>query len=444
MMYDVIVCGGGPSGICAAIGARRCGARVLLVEKSGLLGGANVLSLVAPLMAFHNRKGRIIGGLAEEIVAALKARGYSLGHVSDPIDFCGSITPFDVEGLKEVYFHMIKEEGVDVLFHAVITGLNKTGETINEVKAATKQGIYNLKARVFVDATGDGDVAYHSGAEYFYGRESDGLAQPMTMLFSVANIDFEKIKAYKKAHPEDFYKGDAQSDVFGMSGFFRMVGKGKAEGGFNIPRDRILLFENPHAGEATLNITRVSGYSGVDPFSLSQAEAEGRKQIREAFQFLKKYIPGFEQSYIIRTPEQIGVRETRHVVGEYLFKEEDIIGEKSFADSIALCAFPVDIHDPSGSGLYAKDEIRTYEIPMRVMFPVARPNLIVTGRAVSAVHEASASMRITPVVMALGQAAGVIAAVAARKRMPVKEIPYTDISSPLKKGRAVLKKADVV
>ncbi len=203
------------------------------------------------------------------------------------------------------------------------------------------------------------------------------------------------------------------------------------------------MFENARRGEATVNITRVLNGAGTDPFALSRAEIEGRKQVKEAFAFLKKYIPGFENSYIIRTPNQIGVRENRHIKGQYTLIEEDIAGERAFEDSIAVAAFPIDIHSPDGSSLEASSQIKTYEIPLRVMIPEGPRNLIVTGRAVSATHEASASMRVSPVVMALGQAAGVLASYSALRGIEPGAAPYEEIAVLLRKGNAVLKKEDV-
>jgi len=444
MKYDVIICGGGPSGICAAVSAKRNQAKVLLIETSGLLGGANVLSLVGPLMTFHNLDGQIIKGIGEEIVSRLVAKGYSSGHRPDPIGFCASVTPFDVEGLKEVYFDLIREEKIDLLLHAAVCDVLTGDDEITALKIATKSGIVEAAAKIYIDATGDGDVAAFSGCEYFFGRRGDNLTQPMTMLFTVANIDFSRLREYQKQHPEDFYNGKtATLDYLGLSGFFRKIEEARRLGDFNIPRDRVLLFENVIRGEATINISRVLNYSGVDPFALTQAEIEGRKQIKEAFNFLKKYIPGFENSFITKTPYQIGVRETRHILGAYLLQKDDIISERSFADAIALSAFPIDIHSPDGSSLDTAGQIKTYEIPLGVMIPRGPSNLIVTGRAVSATHEASASLRVTPTVMALGQAAGVLAAYSALKGILPVNAEYPEIAKLLKKGHAVFKKEDV-
>ncbi|HOA78008.1 MAG TPA: FAD-dependent oxidoreductase [Bacilli bacterium] len=444
MKYDVIVAGGGPSGIAAALAAKRNNAKVLLIEKSGLLGGANVLSLVGPLMTFHNLKGQVVRGIGEEIVSRLVANGYSPGHRPDPVGFCATVTPYDVEGLKEVYFNLVYNEKIDLLLHAIAIDVTLRESKITAARAATKNGVIEFEADVYVDATGDGDIAAAAGCPFIYGRESDNLTQPMTMLFTVAGIDFEKLREYQNLNPGEFYGGKAApADYFGLSGFFEKIAAARAAGDFTIPRDRVLLFENARRGEATVNITRVLNGAGTDPFALSRAEIEGRKQVKEAFAFLKKYIPGFENSYIIRTPYQIGVRETRHIKGQYTLIEEDIAGERAFEDSIAVAAFPIDIHSPDGSSLEASSQIKTYEIPLRVMIPEGPRNLIVTGRAVSATHEASASMRVSPVVMALGQAAGVLASYSALRGIEPGAAPYEEIAVLLRKGNAVLKKEDV-
>jgi len=444
MEYDVIVCGAGPSGIAAAVSCKRDNKKVLLIEASGLLGGANVLSLVGPLMTFHNHKGRIIGGFGQEIIDRLCDKNYSYGHCPDPVGFCVTVTPVAVEGLKEVYFDLIEEEGIDLLLHATVCGIEKSENQITALQVATKSGLITAKAQVYIDATGDGDIAAFSGCPYVCGRPGDNMTQPMTMLFAVAGVDFSRLRAYHKNHPADFYKGNTDTKgYFGLSGFFRKVEAARQDGNFNIPRDRVLLFENVGTAEVTVNITRVLNYSGSDPRSLTQAELAGRRQTKEAFAFLKKYIPGFENSYIARTPYQIGVRETRHILGEYLLKKEDIVSERGFADAIALSAFPIDIHSPDGRGLDAAEQTGTYEIPLRVMLPQGIDNLIVTGRCVSATHEASASLRVTPTVMALGQAAGVLAARSVHTDIIPRAVKYREIAEILKEKGAVLKKEDI-
>lgn len=443
MKYDVIVCGAGPSGMCAAISARRNNAKVLLVEASGILGGANTLSLVGPLMTFHNNKHQVIKGIADEIITKLVERNQSFGYVTDPIEFCDTITPVDDEGLKQLYFDFIVEEGIDLLLHASVIDVIREENTIKGIKVSTKSGILELFGTTIIDATGDGDVCNLMGCDSVFGRSSDNLAQPMTMLFSVGNIDFDKIKEYIKENKEDFVLTDHfDYHYYGLSGFFKKVQEAKDNNDFDIVRDRVLMFQDVHPNQATINMTRVQKLRGSAAFDLTKAEIEGRVQIKKAFNFLKKYIPGFENSYIVKTPTKIGVRETRHIIGEYLIDSDDILNLRQFEDSICLSAFPIDIHSPNSEKLefFEQSQDKCYEIPMRVLIPKGVNNLIVTGRCISATHEACASLRVTPTVMALGQAAGVLGAISAQRITTPKLVPYQEVQEILQKQGQIIKR----
>jgi hypothetical protein len=446
MIYDVIVCGGGPSGIAAAISARRNGARVLLVEQSGLLGGNSVHALVGPWMSFHYGKTQVIKGIGQEIVQRMVKKGYSLSHIPDPIGFCDTITPHDVEGLKEVLFELMDEEQIDLLLHALIINVIRDENTIKGLKAATKSGIIDLFGKVIIDATGDGDVAYKMGCDYVFGRNTDNFAQPMTMIFSVGNVKLDELKAYLKNNPDDFTLDENyDGEYLAISGCFRLVEEARKNGDFTIARDRVLLFQDVRPNQVAVNMTRIQKHSGVDAWSLTEAEREGRRQIKEVFAFLKKYVPGFKDSFIVRTPSKIGVRETRHILGDYIMELDDIVEERSFEDSVCVCAYPIDIHSPDGSTLTVLEENKQkcYEIPLRVMLPKKAEQLIVTGRAISATHEANASMRVTPSVLALGEAAGALASIAIKKNIKPRQVDYKEVQAVLRKQGQIVSKNDI-
>ncbi len=446
MKYDVIICGAGPSGMAAAISARRNQAKVLLLESSGLLGGSTVLSLVSPWMTFHNDGKQIIKGIGEEIVSRLKNRGESFGHIADPIGFTDSITPIDIEGVKQLFFDYVSEEGIDLLLHAFVCEVRKDKNTIKGVRVATKSGFLDIDADVVVDATGDGDVCHLMGCETVFGRTEDHQAQPMTMLFSVDGVDTDQLRDFLKANADDcVIAKDYDFQYLAVSGFFKKVEEAKANGDFDLIRDRVLMFQDIRAHQVGINMTRVTGRSGINVSDLTKAEIAGRKQIQKAFQFFKKYIPGFQNSYILRTPVQIGIRETRHVIGEYVLTAEDILSQKEFEDSICLSGFPIDIHSPNGAELKFFDQKadKGYEIPLRILIPKNSENLIVTGRCVSATHEACASLRVTPSVMALGEAAGVLAALAAQKKTSPRQVDYREVQSVLRAQGQLIKKADI-
>ena len=436
MIYDVIVCGGGPSGINAAISAKRNGANVLLIESTGLLGGNLVLSLVAPWMTFHKNNSQIVKGIAGEIVDRLVDSGKSYGYITDPIGFCDTITPVDIEGVKQLFFEMIVEEDIDVLLHAFIFDVIKEDNHIKGVKTISKSGVLNHYAKVVIDTTGDGDVSKYSGCDFVIGRDKDNLSQPMTMIFHVGNVDIKQLREAIKENPKDFVVRDNYDYKYlGISGFFSKIIEAKENNDFDLPRDRVLLFEEIKEGYVSVNMTRVQKRSGVDLFELSDAEIIGRKQISSAFNFLKKYIPGFKNSFISMTPSSIGIRETRHIIGEYIIKLSDITTNKNFDDSIALSGFPIDIHSPETNEL-KYDNIKIMnpiQIPQRCLIPKHIEGLIVAGRCISATHEASASIRVVPTAMAIGEAAGIISAIAIAKNILPRSVDYQDVQKQLKK-----------
>jgi len=330
-----------------------------------------------------------------------------------------------------------------LLLHAFVCDVISEQNTILGVKVATKSGFLDLYGTIVIDATGDGDVCALMGCETVFGRQSDHLAQPMSMLFSVNNVDLPRLKAFLKANADDvIMKDDYDYHYLAIAGFFKKVQEAKDAGEFDLIRDRVLLFQDVQAKQVSINMTRVQQLSGIDAFELTKAEMEGRLQIKKAFAFLKKYIPGFENSMIVRTPYRIGVRETRHVIGEYIMQVEDILNRREFDDSICLSAFPIDIHSPHSEQLelFEQSEDKCYEIPLRVLIPKGKNNLVVTGRCVSATHEANASLRVTPSVMALGEAAGVLAALCVQRGLTPKDLDYRLVQKQLVKQGQIIKK----
>lgn len=413
---DILVVGAGSSGLCAAITAARLGKNVLLVESSSTLGGTNTLSLVGPLMGFHSGEVQVVKGLAQEIVTELKKRGGTLGHINDPLGVCSTITPVDSKCLIQVYFDLCqREENLNILFQCSLTGVVLDNGRVLKAVVTSAGGSFEVEADVFIDASGDGDLAALAGCRYCIGRSSDNLSQPMTQIFSVAGVDFSKVREYMKAYPDQFIlrKGALDDSYTAVSGYFNVVSEARAAGDFPLDRDRVLLFQGLREDEALINMSRVCGLSSLDLGQMSAAQRLGHRQIDLIMSFLRGYIDGFQNIRLLDIGQSIGVRESRHVCGLYTLTENDILGNACFDDSVAMGAFPIDIHDPWGKELFWEDAgpVR-YEIPYRVMLVPALDNLLVTGRCISATHVASASARITPTAMALGQAAGAAASIA--------------------------------
>lgn len=448
---DLAVVGGGPSGVMAAIAGARNGARTLLVEQYGYLGGALTVMGTHPMMSFHNKAGRqLIGGLAQELVDRLVARGASPGHILDSITYNSHLTPFDAETMKVVLDEMCAEAGVTVLFHTLLVGVEREGDRIAALTLANRGGISRLAARVFIDATGDADVAARAGVPCVMGR-GDGALQPMTMNAKVAGVDMAKVRAYAHAHPEDFWFKDGakrglevldETPCVSLGGFQEAWKAAKARGEVDIPRGDVLFFETATPGVVVLNSTRVQGLDPTDPYDLSRAEALGRRQVQQLFAFLKKHAPGFEKAVLMDTPAQIGVREGRHPKGVYVLQADDLVGERKFEDPILQAGYPIDIHAPKpGEEGTASRHLRAegaYQIPLRCLLVEEPTNLVLAGRAISATHEAAGAIRVSPLAMGVGQAAGTLAAIALRKGADPAEVAYSELRARLLKQRALL------
>lgn len=445
---DVLVVGGGPAGLGAAIAAADAGARVVLAERYGFLGGNATAALVMPLMSFHTqapttgRKENASGatpllptdhGPGEPVVAGvlrrLLERLVSVGGAIAPSLATGYVVPFDPEWFKLVALELLDEAGVQFLFHAFASGVLPGNEG---VIFETKSGPLAIRAKVIVDCSGDGDVAVAAGAPCEVGR-ADGLAQPMTLMFRVAQFQRTAFEAYVRDNPKEWR---------GVHGLWALVRRATEEGNLDLPREDMLFFATPYRSEVSVNSTRVTRVLGTDVWDLSYAEWRSRNQMRQIEAFLRKYVPGFEDSYVVQSGVQVGVRETRRVIGEYQLNAGDVLGARKFDDAIARGAYPVDIHNPKGSGTLLKrlPPGEAYDIPLRCLLPRNTERVIVAGRCISGTHEAHSSYRVMPIVMATGQAAGVCAAIASRQGCTPRDVPVGEVQRELLRQGANLRR----
>ena len=420
---DVLVVGGGNAGCAAALAAARTGARVLLVERYGFLGGTATASMVGPWMTFHAGAERIVGGIAQEIVDRLVQRGGSPGHVHDASDYVPTITPFDPEIHKALLFEMMGESGVRLLLHAWFLDARVVDGRVTLARFATVGGVVEISARCTIDATADAYVAASAGVPTQQG-DACGRVQPASLMFRVSHVDLAALSAYVRQRPEQMRSTLKTHErtpeaLTAVAGLYELWESARARGAVDVPRELVSFFATPYADEVTVNMSRVTGIDPLDPDDITRAEIEARAQVMQLFAFLRDDVPGFSRARIAATATQIGVRESRRIVGEYTLTADDVLAARTFDDAVARSAYPIDIHNPSGSGTttHRLPAGAAYEIPYRCLVPAGVDDLLVAGRCVSTTHEALASTRLTPTVMTLGQAAGTAAALAVREHV---------------------------
>ena len=411
--YDLAVIGGGFAGVAAALAAARGGAKVLIVEKSNCLGGAAVNCLVNPFMPNRTKMDgayvELSMGIFDEILGRMRARNAMRWET------------FLEEELKFVLSEMVLEAQIDLLFHAYIFKVENDGGNVKSVTVATKSGEVTIKADYFIDATGDAQLAYLAGCPVVLGREPDHLCQPMTLCFRVGNVDVEKFNAsrdrLREAHRQSLEAGELIN-----------------------PRENILVFPTPIQNVLHFNTTRVVKKNPTSPEEVTEAEILARRQVYEIYEFMKQHADGLEDSFLMMTAAEIGVRESRMIVGDYVLTEQDCRNCVKFEDAIAACNYDIDIHNPEGTGTshYYFPAGEYYTIPYRSLIPKGAENVLVAGRCISSDHGAQASYRIMPVVCCIGEAAGSAVGLAVKQNCTVREVDVKELQNELKSNRAYI------
>lgn len=444
MDYDVIVVGGGPAGVCAAISSARHGMKTLIVEQNGFCGGMATAGLVGPFMTCYDSAGEnmIIKGLFEEIVDRMVERGFAL----HPQEVMGGtaftswikvghdhVTPFESEGLKFVLDEMLCEAGVELLYHTTFLEPVSSGNKITGIKIASKSGIEEINAQVIIDCTGDGDVAYRSGVPFEMGNEELGLIQPATMFYHISNVDSDALEADIQANINNFYRKDGVN----YRSLHWRVTEARENGDWSLDRVSIGIFRMPKKDEWCVNTSRIMGVDSTDNRSLTNAEIEGRKQVDEITRFFRKYVPGCENARIKATASHIGIRESRHIKGEYRLAADDLLNAKVPDDSIFIAANSVDVHGRFGpkSNEYVPINGKYYGVPYRSLVPVKIDGLLVAGRCLSADSTAAGAVRVMPPCMAMGQAAGTAAALSVKSQCNVRNIDTDKLKLILKEDK---------
>jgi len=436
--YDILVVGGGNAGCAAALAAARSGARTLLVERYGFLGGTATAAMVGPWMTFHSGTDRIVGGIAQEIVERLVRLGGSPGHIADSSDYVSTITPFDPEIHKALLFDLMRESGVALLLHAYfLAALRDAHGAVAGARFATVGGMREVRAQRTIDATADAFVAASAGVELHSG-DARGRVQPASLMFRLSHVDLSVLSSYVRTHPDQMRTSlkahERTPDALtAVAGLYTLWNAARERGDVDVPRELVSFFISPYPDEVTVNMTRVTDIDPLDADDLTRAEVEARSQTMQLLAFFRRSVPGFANARIAATATQIGIRESRRIVGAYTLTAEDILGARTFPDAIARSAYPIDIHNPSGAGTttFRLEPGAAYEIPYRCLVPAQVDRLLVAGRCISTTHEALASTRLTPTVMTLGQAAGTAASLSLKANVAVRDLDAAELRERL-------------
>lgn len=425
---DVVVVGSGTAGASAAIAAARSGASVVLIEKQGFLGGIST-SVLDTFYGFYtpgSHPTRIAGGISDDVVAGLRA----LGPVLERPNTYGAGTgvTYNSEHLKLVWERLVTDAGVRVLVHAFLQDVIVRDGRVEELLVATKAGLVRIAGRVFVDASGDADLAYHAG----FGYELAGTIEPaqtLTTTFRMVNVDVPARKAISTAEMHE------------------LMGQAADSGEYDLPRREGSDHITPITGMMATVMTRLPSFreedgrvvNATDPDLLSDAEIRGRRQAVEYARFLHDEVPGYEKASLVSLSTQIGVRETRRVYGDYRMTRDDVLGARRFDDEIGLCGAPIEDHHPGADTKwqYLPDG-QVVGIPFGSLLVRDSANTLVAGRCFSATHDAHASVRSMAQTMAMGQAAGTAGALAVAGGRDPREVDPAVLRERLRDGGAVL------
>ncbi len=423
---DVLVVGGGPAGIGAALAAAREGMKTLIVEQFNCLGGVATAGGHGYYCIFRAwaSKQRIAGGIAHEVAQRIADQGFGA------YDYNG--TEFEVEGLKLILDTMAQEEGVQVLYYTffcdtiVENGLVRGGVVCN------KSGRQAILARRVIDCTGDGDVAAAAGAQYEIGRPEDGRCQPMTLMFTIGGVEWEKVRKWRTNYQ--------MTDVWLEA---------QANGDMEPFQNQIMGFwwTPTRPDQVGINFTHITGVLPTNASDLTYATMEGRRQAFHCIEVFRKYVPGMEDCYMISTPNTVGLRESRRILADTVLTEQHMLEGRQWDDSIGYGSFFIDIHNPDGPGM-SEATVRPepgfkYQIPYGILLPGGLENILTAGRCVSVTHVALGSIRVMVQCFITGQAAGTAAAISVQDERPPGKIDIRKLQARLRQNGCIVDETDL-
>lgn len=444
--YDVVVCGGGPSGCAAALSARRAGLRVMLIEGMGQLGGMAVTGLVSQWLGGRTQEGEwVVGGIFRSLAEEAAAKGYALlpslneeqrYHPFGWYNWFIHGVPLDPFSIDLFLDQKMREAQVDVFLHTQAVDAVVSGNAIRYVVIHNRGGLQAIKTKAVIDATGNADIAFRTHCETIKGRREDGKMTPASLIFHVYNVDEKKLTRFIEQENDPKLR--------------KLIARLRESGEWNFPYEIFIATRLVQEGEFYINTTRLIGVDGTCGNSISAAMQRGRIDIHELLRIFKAHIPGFENARIKSVAPQVGVRETRRIVGDFILSVEDLMLDRDFDDCIGYSMYGWDLPDPDKPGVqpFANDTLKGYQykvkkglstpLPYRIMLPRPVKNLICPGRAVSVEGQVLGPVRVMAPCMAMGEAAGMASAQVAEKGVSYADVDVRELRRTLKAVNAIV------
>ena len=449
--YDVVVCGGGPSGCTAALASKREGLKTLLIEGMGQLGGMAVTGHVSHWLGGRTQEGEwVVGGLFKSLAEEAAERGYAVlpklktGEKYHPFGWYNwfihgiPLDPFSIDLLLD---EKMENAGVDVLLHTQVVDALTERNSISQIIIYNRGGLQAIKTRTVIDATGNAEVALKSGCETLKGRKEDGKMTPASLIFHVYNVDQETLTRYIEKENDPKLRN--------------LISQLRKKNEWDFPYDIFIATQLVAEGEFYINTNRLTGVDGTDGDSISEGMRSGRKEIHKLMDIFRKYIPGFEKARIKTIAPQMGIRETRRIIGDFVLTVEDLAQDREFDDCIGFSMYGWDLPDPDKPSIqpFADDKVTGYKykirkglstpLPYRIMIPRPVRNLICPGRAVSVEGQVLGPVRVMAPCMAMGEAAGMAAGQVVKDKVSFSEINIKTLREKLKRAGAIVDKAEL-
>ena len=432
---DVVVVGAGPAGLGAAVAAARNGAKTFVFDAHGCIGGMATAGMVSPFMTSYSAgcDKMIIRGIFEELVN----RMVEINGAIDPKDIRNeqpyssyfhighnNVTPLDPHAFKLIGMRMLRESGAELLLQTQFVNVIKDGDRITGVVISNKDGLSVIKTKMVIDCSGDADVAARAGVNYIMGNEEDGNLQPASMFMRIGNANMDVVNAHMAQH---------SAEIRPFFGPYSWLIKEFPEDWDNFPRGEICVFANVTPGQFSINCSRILDIDATKAEDLTRATMIGQEQCYHIYNFMKKHAPGFENAQLVATADSIGIRETRHIEGEYKLTGDEVAACTVHPDAIACMATNMDTHnkDNPGGSFFIPKNGPYFTVPYLCLVPKGISNLLVAGRAISADAIAGSAIRMMPSCMAFGEAAGTAAAMALAQNVKPKDLDVTALRAQL-------------